>query len=303
MSITNWNNQLQFFEYLHAANPKMPQVLFNSLLGLRENEVNKTQTITLDLSKNLETGYRATSPNCLINFVYIEPEESIVTNANSTSHLFVVIRGQGQTKTSFGDVQWAKGDVLTIPYCEEITHVAKEKSMLYWVNDEPLLNYLGVKPNRAIFAPTRYPYETLCAEAAKVDQDPQAMKRNRDGILLGNPACPLTHTITPVLWSLYNTIHPGQVQLPHRHNSVALDLCLTASPGVYTLMGEKLDDQGRVLNPQRADWAPGSMFVTPPGWWHSHHNESDQDAIVFPVQDAGLQTYMRTLDIQFAGGA
>ncbi len=303
MNYTTWNHELQFFEYLRVANPKMPQVLFKSLVGLGEHEVTKTQVITLDLSKNLETDYRATSPNCLANFVYIQKDESILTNANSTSHLFVVIRGKGKTKTSFGDVQWSKGDVITVPYCEEITHLATENAMLYWVNDEPLLNYLGVKPNRAIFAPTRYPYEILLAEAAKTDHDPAARTRNRNGILIANPACPLTHTITPVLWSLYNTIHPGQVQPPHKHNSVALDLCLTASPGVYTLMGEKLDDKGCILNPQRADWAPGCMFVTPPGWWHSHHNESNDDAVVFPVQDAGLQTYMRTLDIQFAGGA
>jgi gentisate 1,2-dioxygenase len=47
-------------------------------------------------------------------------------------------------------------------------------------------------------------------------------------------------------------------------------------------------------------WTPGSAFVTPPGWWHSHHNESGKDALVLPIQDAGLCTYMRLLDIQFA---
>jgi gentisate 1,2-dioxygenase len=46
----------------------------------------------------------------------------------------------------------------------------------------------------------------------------------------------------------------------------------------------------------------GGAFVRPPGWWHSHHNESDEDAIVLPVLDAGLHTYMQTLDIQFAHG-
>ena len=42
------------------------------------------------------------------------------------------------------------------------------------------------------------------------------------------------------------------------------------------------------------------MFTTPPGYWHSHHNESDEPAWVFPVQDAGLFTHQRTLDIRFA---
>ncbi len=35
------------------------------------------------------------------------------------------------------------------------------------------------------------------------------------------------------------------------------------------------------------------------GWWHSHHNDSDEDAWVFPIQDAGLYTYQRALNIRF----
>jgi gentisate 1,2-dioxygenase len=69
---------------------------------------------------------------------------------------------------------------------------------------------------------------------------------------------------------------------------------------VYTLMGRELDAQGNVVDPIRVDWADGSVFVTPPGWWHSHHNESDSTAWVLPIQDAGLYTHQRTLDIRFA---
>lgn len=39
-------------------------------------------------------------------------------------------------------------------------------------------------------------------------------------------------------------------------------------------------------------------FITPPGWWHSHHNDSDQDAIVLPIQDAGLVMNMQALDFK-----
>ena len=39
--------------------------------------------------------------------------------------------------------------------------------------------------------------------------------------------------------------------------------------------------------------------MTPPGWWHSHHNLGDQEAWVLPIQDAGLYTHQRTLDIRF----
>jgi len=89
------------------------------------------------------------------------------------------------------------------------------------------------------------------------------------------------------------------VQRPHRHNSVALDLAVAAKPNVYTLMGKEIDDKGEIVDPIRCDWTPGGVFVTPPGWWHSHHNESDEVAWVLPMQDAGLYTHQRTLDIRF----
>lgn len=43
----------------------------------------------------------------------------------------------------------------------------------------------------------------------------------------------------------------GEVQRPHRHNSVALDLAVKAAPGTYTLMGKELDSHGWVKDPVR----------------------------------------------------
>ena len=53
-----------------------------------------------------------------------------------------------------------------------------------------------------------------------------------------------TLTLTPVLWSLLNVLPAHDVQRPHRHQSVALDLCVYAPKGeaVYTLMGPELDE-------------------------------------------------------------
>merc|ERR1712046_315464 len=69
---------------------------------------------------------------------------------------------------------------------------------------------------------------------------------------------------------------------------------------VFTRMGRQLDVHGNVLDPIEAEWKTGAVFITPPGWWHSHHNEGDTDAWVLPIQDAGLYTHQRTLDIRFA---
>jgi gentisate 1,2-dioxygenase len=145
----------------------------------------------------------------------------------------------------------------------------------------------------------------MLQEVERIKHEPGAEHRNRMGILLGNKITEdSTKTLTHTLWSLLNVLPPHDAQRPHRHNSVALDLCVFAPPesegGVYTLMGPELDEEGWVKDPIRCEWKSGAVFVTPPGWWHSHHNETSTPSWVLPMQDAGLYTYQRTLDIRFS---
>ena len=118
-------------------------------------------------------------------------------------------------------------------------------------------------------------------------------------MLLGHDAFPQTRTVTHTLWAMYGVLPAGRVQRPHRHQSVALDLIVDAPEGCYSLVGPTLDDEGAIVDPVRVDWQSGGAFVTPPGQWHSHHNESGTDALLLPIQDAGLHTHLRTLDIRF----
>ena len=149
-------------------------------------------------------------------------------------------------------------------------------------------------PAEQRFSPVLYTKERLESELAAVRA--QGEGRNRTGILLSNPNFPLTMTLTHTLWSLYNVLPKGIVQKPHRHNSIAIDYCVAAGENTYTMIGKEIDDQGQIINPIRANWVAGSVFITPPGWWHSHHNESGEDAIVLPIQDAGLIMNMQILD-------
>jgi gentisate 1,2-dioxygenase len=172
--------------------------------------------------------------------------------------------------------------------------------VLYWVHDEPLLRYLGVEARIPRFRPTRYPTEQSRAELARVAAAPRAGNRNRISVLLANAEQPQSLTITHVLWAMIGLLPAGQMQPAHRHQSVALDLIIDCPPeGCYTLVGDRIDEHGRIIDPTRVDWEPGEAFVTPPGKWHAHYNESDVDAHLIPVQDAGLQTYLRSLDIRF----
>jgi gentisate 1,2-dioxygenase len=125
---------------------------------------------------------------------------------------------------------------------------------------------------------------------------------NRKGILLSNNDTEAIgiNTITPILWSLYNELPPQTVQKPHKHNSVALDLCITCSDSenIYTLIGDKIDDNGNIIDPIKVNWKKGEMFITPPGLWHSHNNTGDTFAYILPIQDAGLLLFQRILGIE-----
>jgi gentisate 1,2-dioxygenase len=90
------------------------------------------------------------------------------------------------------------------------------------------------------------------------------------------------------------------MQKPHRHQSVALDYIASCGPTCYSLLGRELDANGKIINPTRQNWVAGMVFVTPPGYWHAHFNEGTEAAYLLPIQDAGLQTYLRSLDIRFS---
>lgn len=265
-----------------------------------------TRVIPFDLSKDIGTEYPATSPNLLSAFIRVKANESIETEATATSQAFYVIRGAGTSHSEFGAMAWTEGDLFVVPGAKKlIKHCAEEDTAIYWVSDEPLLKYLGVAPVEKKFKPTLFRKERLLAEMEAIRHEPGAEHKNRMGILLGNAATEkTTKTLTQTLWSLLNVLPANDKQRPHRHNSVALDLCVYAPPeGAYTLMGPELGADGWVKDPVRCEWTTGSVFTTPPGWWHSHHNETDEPAWVLPMQDAGLYTNQRTLDIQFSRAA
>ncbi|MBA3936154.1 MAG: hypothetical protein H0X38_01745 [Planctomycetes bacterium] len=294
----DWEADGRCYEYTAAANPHIPAIPI-AVLPAALHQQGETRIIPFDLSDRLGTRYPATSPGLIASFLRIRIAETLSTQASATSQMFFVIRGSGRSRASFGTLDWSEGDLFVVPLGAELEHTASSDAALYWVSDEPLLAYLGVQPGVPRFKPTLFRRERLLAELEQVKRQPGAAERNRLGILLGNAATPQTLTLTHVLWSLLNVLPAGVTQKPHRHNSVALDLCIAAQPGTYTLIGERIDDQGRIIDPVRADWLPGAVFVTPPGLWHSHHNDTGDDAMVLPIQDAGLHTYLRTLDITF----
>lgn len=302
----DWADDARYFEYSKAADPigsghtsKIPIMPF----GRHLYADGPSRIIALDLSRELGiTTGPATSPALVANFVRIRAGEQIATSPNATSQLYYVITGRGFAAVNGELVRWEKGDFLTLPANSHSAFYANEgtDAALYWVHDEPLLRHLGVRAAEPRFRATKFRRADAMSRLAEIASRPGANDKSRVSVLLANAEEETTLTITHVLWAMFGLLPPDQEQRPHRHQSVALDLILDAEPGCYTLLGTRLDERGNIVNPTRVDWESGGAFVTPPGLWHAHFNESGAPAHLIPIQDAGLQTYLRSLDIRFS---
>ena len=304
-------SQALLFDYRQAANPVragLTEPIPYCSWGPELHQGGPSRIIPLDLSASLGVPGPATSPGLAAQFIRINCGDAVDAPADATSSLFFVLSGRGvcRNRKHNGDGQlnaemaWQAGDLFVLPAGTTPLLEASESSVLYWVHDGPLLTYLGVSPSSARFAPTHYSGSWLKSELLALSQQPGSASSNRISLLLANRELPSTRTVTHVLWAMFGIVPAGATQAPHRHQSVALDLIIDCQPGVYTLVGTEIGSDGQIRNPRRIDWQAGGAFITPPGHWHSHINESGQPAWLLPIQDAGLQTYLRSLDIRFA---
>ena len=261
-----------------------------------------TAVLPLDLSAEIGCSGPATSPSLAAHFLRIQAGEGLKAAANATSALFYVLQGAGELHWGDRHLAWSAGDLFVLPTGKTPLLQAHQDSVFYWVHDGPLLTHLGVEATLPRFQATHYPAALLERELDQLLADPTAARSNRLSLLLANSDLPQSRTVTHTLWAMLGVVPPGAVQPPHRHQSVALDLIIDCDPGCYTLVGTELDASGQIANPRRIDWESGGAFITPPGHWHSHVNTSDRISRLMPIQNAGLHTYLRSLDIRFAGG-
>lgn len=305
----DWQAAVEIYDYRQAANPirhGLTEPIPDHCWSPSLHGEPRTAILPLDLSAELGCSGPATSPALAAHFLRILPGEGLKASAIATSSLFYVLRGSGSLERPSLpgqpalELSWAAGDLFVLPSGADPLLQASADSLLYWVHDAPLLRYLGVAPVEPRFRASHYPASLLEAELQQLLADPSAARSNRLSILLASADHPASRTVTHTLWAMLGVVPPGAVQPPHRHQSVALDLIIDCDPGCYTLVGTELNPDGSIHNPRRVDWQPGGAFITPPGHWHAHANESGRTARLLPIQDAGLNTYLRTLDIRFA---
>ena len=320
------------YEYESNVNPRL-----NQIPVITKNVKDCSGIINfIDNGSVYNVDYKATSPNLLASFIILDenkecdnkqhirfcrydgPVEIYEKEINASSHLFYVL--QGKCRFTITEKVYVKGEEYGEIYIENkntefivengeificpafhglkiYNMLENEKAEIYYVNDSPLMNYLGAEAEKQIFKPCVYDKKFIQENLQNLSNP----NKNRKGILLSNKDTEKIgiNTITPTMWSLYNELPPNTKQRPHRHNSVALDLCISCSDSenIYTFVGDELDENGNIVNPTKINWKQGEMFITPPTLWHSHHNDGDTYAYILPIQDAGLLLYQRILGI------
>ena len=294
------NEYISSYEYESNVNP-----VLNNIPIISKNIENVSNGIHhIDLSSIYNVDYKATTPNLLANFIKIPPISELKFNNNddilqASSHFFYVMQGHSVMNIDNNSISIKEGDIFIYPCLQllSIQNSGKDELQIYYINDSPILHYLGSVPVKQMFKYAIYTQEYLSLQLQHLSNP----NNNRKGILLSNLDTEKLgiNTITPVLWSLYNELPPFTSQKPHKHNSVALDLCIESldSENIYTLVGDELDENENIINPTKVHWKKGEMFVTPPGLWHSHHNTGNTYAYILPIQDAGLLLYQRILGI------
>ena len=216
-TIDRWTKDAQFFEYSKAANPigsgltsKVPLADFPHHL----HEEGPTRIIPFDLSEQLRCPGPATSPALCANFIRILAGERLETRPDATSEVYYVIRGRGRSRLGGGDLPWQEGDFFALPAGSRAEHHAETDAAFYWVHDEPLLRYLGVKADAPRFEPTLYPREQALAVLHEIEQDPKAAQRSRVSVLLANRNFDQTRTITHVIWTMFGVLPNGAHPAP-----------------------------------------------------------------------------------------
>lgn len=261
----------------------------------------------IDFHETYNINHKSTTPNLLASFIKLKgkhfltiEDKKIHNYINATSHLFYIMKGQCSICIDSVSFDVVSDEILVSP-CFDKLHIENtsfEELHVYYINDSPLLNYLGTRATDKIFKACLYSNSFIHTKLQELSNP----TNNRKGILLSNNDTEAigVNTITPILWSLYNELPPQTVQKPHKHNSVALDLCISCSDSenIYTLIGEKIDKKGNIIDPIKVNWKKGEMFITPPGLWHSHNNTGDTVAYILPIQDAGLLLFQRILGIE-----
>ena len=271
--------------------PKVPSHIFITERDQAFNPATGTAIINLDLSDKLKTEYPATTPNLLARYVRVKAGETQCLNLTSAGEVYYLLEGAGSIAKGEDLINWVEGDSVCLPGGGETVITAKDTDcVIYSVTDEPALSSHGAESPATKSGPieaVHYPGDEVMRLLSDVQQRETEEEMTGRFVLFTNAGAQVPKTVTRTIGLAINSLEPGGIQTPHRHNSAALTLCLGGSDVYSMIEGEKVQ------------WQRHAVMVTPPAELHAHHNEGKDMMLSLVAQDGGLFYNARAIGFSF----
>lgn len=291
---TPYTRRARYFDSGNAFNIVYPDVPAASFVAERNAALDPatgTRLIRCDQSAAMGLPFPATSPLVLASYARIRAGESLTVDARASVVLAYVIEGSGRALQGSDVISWGAGDVFTLPGGQPIELASAERDSVLWlVTNEPELAFEQFAPpvaGQSLIEPTHFPSASI---AEQLDIARARLKGQRVAglaVVFASERLEDRRNISASLTLAMNQLGPGEVQVAHRHNAVAVSLAITGDR-CYSMVDET-----------RKDWQPFVTMVTPPGSVHSHHNNGSAAANWLIVQDGGLHYHCRTMGFSF----
>ena len=265
--------------------PAVPAHQFVTERARALDPVTPTGLIALDIGRDLGGDYPATTPTLLTRYAKIKSGETLSTRFQASGAVYYVMRGHGASTTGDDCIEWGTGDLFCFPGGQETSHQAIDDCLLFLATNEPLLSMdrlVPPAPEQAVVAPVHWPAAEIERQFEPVLKRPITPNTSGHAVLFSSDILSGSTNVLPTVNCAINTLESGKDQRPHRHNGVAVTLCIKGQ-GVYSMIGD-----------ERVDWTDYAVQITPPAELHSHHNRGSQRMECLIFQDEALHYYTRT---------
>lgn len=244
-----------------------------------------------DASDVMECPFPATAPLVLASYARVRAGERLEMDVRATGIIYYVMQGVGVAEIGNERINWSEGDVFIAPGGVPQTLAAGSDDAVLWVaSNQPQLMHEHSQPPAPGDAPTPVVHYTAAEIQKQIDflydigKDAEVPGT---ALIFSSDAQESSRNVMPTLTLAMNTLDPGVVQRPHRHNSVAVSLVVKGE-NCYS----KVDGRKKA-------WGPWATTITPPVSVHSHHNEGDERAFFLIVQDGGFYYHARAMGFEF----
>ena len=291
---TPYTRRARYFDSGNAFNIVYPDVPAASFVAQRDAALDPatgTRLIRCDQSGALGLGFPATSPLVLAAYARVRAGESLTFDARASVVLGYVIDGSGRAQQGADTIAWGAGDVFSFPGGRPIELSSPDRDSVLWlVTNEPELafeRFAPPAPAEALVEATHFPAATIAQELVRARARLAGQRVAGLAVVFASERLEDRRNVSPTLTLAMNQLGPGEMQVAHSHNSVAVSLAINGER-CYSMVDGK-----------RKDWQPFVTMVTPPTSVHSHHNNGTGLANWLIVQDGGLHYHCRTMGFRF----